>query len=329
MKNYMKKCIVLSVISLMYACSTTSTSNTIAKEESPSQSSGLIESQKSSEAPSDSSPSLYILPKQSFQVDKIAEALDKLFAENDGNDNVVLYVHGRAGGKKKEPIKSLKSVMPSLRDDYTAKVIMFYWPGADEGGVKGFPEKRAREAAPALAETLLALNQYKRANSERLKNVKLTLILHSMGNIVFEEFLNAYKPGSLEKQLFDTVVLSSSASKSKDHASWLRKMDFSPHLYVTVNDDDKILISAGILRGKRLGKEIVDKVLASQATYVDVTNAHVNHAYFISSGQEDNICLEEFYEKIMNGEKFGFENTTDCRWTNTGKGNAVRYELKK
>lgn len=84
--------------------------------------------------------------------------MEKWFAENNGNDYVIFYVHDRAGGKKKEPVKSLKSVMPSLRDDYTAKVIMFYWSGADEGGTRGFPEKRASDAAPALAETLLALN---------------------------------------------------------------------------------------------------------------------------------------------------------------------------
>ena len=147
MKSVIEKCVLLPFALGLFSCAAQSTT--------PAQgvsSKGAV-----------STPALYILPRQSFSTRDIAKALDKLFAENDSGDNLILYVHGRSGGKLSEPAKSLKRVMPSLKDEYTAKVVMFYWPGSDEGGKLGFPENRARAATPDLKTTLMQFQEYKNA----------------------------------------------------------------------------------------------------------------------------------------------------------------------
>ena len=275
-----------------------------------------------------SNPSLYILPNQALQVEQIGTAIDDLLAQNGDSDNVILYVHGRSGGEESEPGKSLTKVMPSLTKNYNAKVIMFYWPGSGDGGAKGFPKNRSQEASPALAQTLMALQQYKQANRDKLKDIKFTLILHSMGNIVFEHYMRSYVQETLEKNLFDTVILNSSATATKDHDFWLKKVDFTPHLYVTVNDDDKVLILAGIHEhAVRLGKSLRSEPLASNAIYVDVTRTGVNHQYFIYSHQNNNPYLRQFYGSVMNGNNFNFEGFNGIKTVEHRDGAPI-YEFK-
>jgi hypothetical protein len=286
-------------------------------------SSAVTHKEALSNSPVPSDPSLYLLPNQNIQVGQIGALLDSV----NGDDNIILYVHGRAGGKKPEPGKSLKHVLPSLAEDYKAKAIMFYWPGADDGGATGFPDNRAQQAAPALAQTLKALQQYKQANAARLQNVKFTLLLHSLGNIVFEQFMNSYPASSLNRNLFDTVILNSSASAAKGHDVWLRKVDFTPNLYVTVNDDDSVLRLAGFFRGVRLGKSLKRYNLAPNAIYVNFTNTGVNHRYFLPSGQEDNSYISQFYETVMDGKKFNFEGFEGIKSVKHQSG-ATIYQFK-
>ncbi len=257
----MKHIILICSLAILTACATQSQQKDSVSLAANAPVAGIKEISSSSLSLSE--PALYLLPDKALQVTQIGAVLDSL----KGNENIILYVHGRAGGKKQEPSKSLKDVMPSLTEDYKAKAIMFYWPGAGDGGVTGFPEERARQAAPALTETLKALQNYKQANATRLQNVKFILLLHSMGSIVFEQFINLYAPRSLDRNLFDTVILNSSSSATKGHDVWLKKVDFTRNLYVTVNNDDSVLRSAGLFRGVRLGKDLKHVNLAQNAVY--------------------------------------------------------------
>ena len=321
------------IVVVLAACAQTPSKVTAAP--SPVPSTPVPEAKKAQQGrPTLSEPALYILSGEAFKVEQLTAVLDSLLKQNDGSDNLIFYVHGRGAGRIKEPKKSLKEVMPSLTHDYTSKSIMFYWPGSDEGGKTGFPEHRAREAAPALGQALTILQQYKHDNAAHLHNTKFTLLLHSMGNIVFETFMRSYQAQSFDPGLFDTIVLNSSATATKGHDEWLRKVDFSPYRYVTVNDDDRILLGVSARRGARLGKKLQTTVagkaaLAPNVIYLDFTNTGVNHRYFISSGQAKNPFLWQFYETVMNGKAFDFTEFTGIKKTERRDGATIYYFKRK
>jgi hypothetical protein len=250
---------------------------------------------------------------QKFAVENINTALDSLLARSGDTKTIILYVHGRGAGKEEEPDKSLKDVVPCLEHENPARVLMFFWPGSAVGGTFGFPEDQARQAGPGLGQALTGLKKYKADNSAKLQGRKFVLLTHSMGSIVFEEYLRTYKAGDLPPDLFNTVVLSASASASSGHADWLKKTDFSSYAYVTVNDKDEVVGAVGIIElearlGKKLNTLFGNKIaLAPNALYVDFSETGVNHRYFIASGQEGNPYIKEFFKASLSGAPFNFD----------------------
>lgn len=244
---------------------------------------------------------IYTTDGSEFVIDEVGDALEHALSGG-GVDNVIVYVHGRACGGG-EPSKSLEGSMPEMEADYSARVLMFNWPGADEGCPLGFPETEARASGAAFAHTLHKLAYFKATHGPALAGIKLTLITHSMGNLVLEEAAET-DVVPLPSTLFDTVVVGSSATARDDHHLWLSKVGFSPNLYVTENNSDSVLTAAGAF-GTRLGKNVNGAMLAANAVYVDFTAASVNHAYYIHSGQ-DGAHMMAFYDAVMNGQPYDF-----------------------
>jgi Alpha/beta hydrolase of unknown function (DUF900) len=244
---------------------------------------------------------------QEFSVDDVNGALDALLARTSDSDSVILYVHGRAV-KLKEADKSLRSVMPCIENENNAKVLMFYWPGAGNGGTLGFPEEEARQAGKVLGEVVSGLQKYKEQNKAQFDNKRTVLLLHSMGNIVFEEFIDKHQSETLNSDLFDTVILSSSATKTKDHASWLSQAEISKNTYVMVNKHDPVLSLLGpkYIKG-RLGKKLKtifarNVKLAENAIYVNLDDAGIDgHRYFTNSGQKGNEDVAKFFDAVLAG----------------------------
>lgn len=251
----------------------------------------------------------------SFDVSNLGDALDTLLEDAASDETLLIYIHGRAAGEEKEPDKSLKYVVPCLQSENKVRVLMFFWPGSAEGGLIGFPENRAKQAAPELKQLLTGLNSYKQKKSSNFKSRKTVLLPHSLGNIVFEKAMESYVTGSLPKNLFDTIVLSASASTAKKHADWLRKVDFSDNIYVVVNNDDPVLGKAGLLKSEaRLGKKLVTfiggkVVLAKNAIYLDISGTKADtHRYFLNSNQEGNQYIKTFFDNVLIGIPVNFNN---------------------
>jgi hypothetical protein len=238
-----------------------------------------------------------------FVIDDVGPALEQVLGTG-GVDNVIFYVHGRSCGGGGEPAKSLAESMPALEADYTARALMFTWPGSSNGCPLGFPETEARASGLALAHVLHELAYYAYTHPDRLANVKLTLITHSMGNLVLEAAAEQDST-PLPPHLLDTVVLNSSATALAAHASWLAHVTFAPAVYVTENAGDNVLAAAAVGRGTRLGQKLDGEPLAATASYVDFTASNVNHAYYIHSGMHG-AHMQAFYDTVMNGLAFDF-----------------------
>ncbi len=254
--------------------------------------------------PMTSDARIYTAEGNEFVIDEMGSALGEVIAGG-GVDNVTLYIHGRGCGGGGEPTKSLNGAMQDLESDYSSKALMFNWPGSDVGCPLGFPEEEARASGPAFAHALHKLAYYVDTHAAALAGVKLVLISHSMGSLVLEESV-ADDPMPFPAALFDTLVVGSSASARADHAAWLSKVDYSPQVYVTLNDGDNVLSAAGgAPGGTRLGKNVNGTMLAANALYVDFTAASVNHAYYIHSGQNGQ-HMTDFYNDVMNGIPYDF-----------------------
>ncbi|VAW69278.1 hypothetical protein MNBD_GAMMA09-3716 [hydrothermal vent metagenome] len=240
-----------------------------------------------------------ILPIGSFT--NLLEKSIQTIRSNDKYDNFILFIHGRG----KHPEKAFKkALLSNLESNYSAKVIMFNWPSWN--GPFSFPEDNARASANDFIKVLRQLEAFQQNNRQLSENIKFTLLTHSMGSLVLEEAVLKMKDKQA-KPVFDTLVISSSASAGKKHADWVKQITLSENIYITVNNDDPVLGPAGAkLNGRRLGKGLsnsnnIEFELADNANYIDVTNTGVNHRYYIYPGMKNSTAIKFFFNNTLNG----------------------------
>ncbi len=232
---------------------------------------------------------------------EVYKVIDKTIKEINTSqqyDNLILFVHGRG----KHPEKAFnKHLLVDLEKDYSAKVIMFHWPSWE--GRFAFPTQKARNSAQDFIKVLLAFDQYKQEN--KTNGIKFTLLTNSMGSIVLEQSMQDYD-GRLGL-LFDTLVISAPASSAKSHKKWVEKINFSESVYITINKEDKLLGKLGIkLIGKRLGKGLTslfgnDFKKADNVQYIDLTDSHLAHRYYLHRDLINKPEALRFYNKVLNG----------------------------
>ncbi len=215
-------------------------------------------------------------------------------------DNLILFVHGRG----KHPEKAFnKHLLVDLEKDYSAKVIMFHWPSWQ--GRFAFPTQKARNAAQDFLRVLQAFDQYKQENKNKINGIKFTLLTNSMGSIVLEQAMLDYD-GTLNI-IFDTLLINASSSFAKNHSSWVDKINFSDQVYITINQEDKLLGKLGMrFFGKRLGKGTTSMLgrrfkLSLKADYIDVTKYRLKHRYYLHRDLIGKPELIEFYDDVLNG----------------------------
>ncbi len=264
---------------------------------------------------------LYALPETSYPVTKIGEAIDALLAAKPALENVIVFVHGRSCGGGGEPTKSMSSVVPELETDYAAGVLMFFWPGSDDGCPLGFPEDRARASGPALRAMIARTAAWASSHPTQAAKVKLELLTHSLGNIVLEAALA--QPTGAPPGLFSSAVLNSSAAALAGHATWLSNLDFASRAYVTVNGGDNILLAATAGRGARLGRDLGSEALSGRAAYVDFTASDVNHQYYVVSGQKG-ASMKGFYQDALRGRVYDLAGSSAIT-KRTPRGSATIY----
>lgn len=230
---------------------------------------------------------------------KVLEAtIGKITSSN--ADNFILFIHGRG----KHPQKAFeKKLLVDLEKNYSAKVIMFHWPSWQ--GKFSFPVVNARNAANDFNTVIKQISIFKSQNRDKLKDIKFTLLSNSMGSFVLEQSMLIRE--SDYKNLFDTVVINAAASSAKKHAKWVNKIQMSENIYITFNTNDKLLDKIGIkLLHKRLGKGLSsmfghDFTLSERAKYIDMSQFHLNHRYYLHRDFHNQTNIQAFYDAVLNG----------------------------
>jgi hypothetical protein len=239
--------------------------------------------------------------------------LEKIQADSP-DKNIILYVHGR-GRDTKDEWEALKNI----EKKFDSRVIMFHWPSWKNMVTR--PVENAKKAALDLDETILQIRDYKNQHPEEFQHKKISLLAHSMGNIIIREYVEKYYNQDLSDSngnpLFASFVSTGADVGFTDHRAWLEKLDFAEKKFVTMNNRDLVLLLSYLLDLKvkqplfyKLGlgvdrfpikKEVLAKYLDPDTTYIDLSRSlNTDHRYFESTMP----LMLKIFKPIINGEDF-------------------------
>jgi esterase/lipase superfamily enzyme len=202
-----------------------------------------------------------------------------------------------------------------LQERYGVEVVLFSWP-SNTGGFPLFEYRQARRVAQASFGALDALfEKYGRylnawmtramqqGDERSLLACRSTtnLMAHSLGSYLLEHYVlsQAYQA---ETRLFSNVVLSQADVNSVDHVKWVDKVAVGQRLYVTINENDKILGWSEALNPPRLGKTLAN-LDSRRALYVDFTAARGVRTKHQLWGEVRNATVSGFFGSVFKGQR--------------------------
>lgn len=160
----------------------------------------------------------------------------------------------------------------------------------------------APEVAVPYARFLEEFQEYKTAHSQKFQTV--TLLFHSMGNLLLMYDLQKGLYQNISPGLADNVVLNAACVSQHKHKEWLSKLTFAKNVYVTVNNHDRNLRGATIVfAAYQLGLKVKPKY-CEKVNYVDFSAVLDNeHNYFlIPSLLKKKPYLKQFYTDVFVGK---------------------------
>lgn len=266
---------------------------------------------------------LYTSDAEKFKFNGIDKALDKVFA---ADLPVVLFIHGRGN----EPQKSLTggtfvegNAVKKLEDQYKIKVLLFNWNSKAAGMYdRSAPLSHMTEAADSLKKVLTEFKNYFKMSENQ--NKKITLLVHSMGSIVLQTYVqkNAWALESKQNRkdpLFSQILLTSPDAANIQHAEWLSKISQAENVFISINKNDDVLEKSTDGRKaaeKALGLDPVQPYSA-KTTYLDLTglgdapNKPIGaHEIFNKEKMKNQVYLCQIFDQLLTGRKPDLKTTT-------------------
>ncbi len=222
----------------------------------------------------------------------------------ENNRNCLFYVHGF-----NKPFNETLEQAWKLQERYNLEVVLFSWPS----NTGGFPiqeyknvKRVARTSTGAMDSSFEKLAQYVQMpfNRDALLscNVTLNLMTYSMGNFLFQ----SYVEGSLydnETRMFSNVIICQADCDNEGHENWVDKIQAGKRVYITINENDKILgWSDANFQKDRLGRT-ARNLTSKNAVYFDFTESPgIGNTHQIW-GEETNDVVKDFFVHALNGKK--------------------------
>ena len=244
-------------------------------------------------------------------------ALRKSLAEK--NRNCLFFVHGFNQSFDKNLEKSF--LVQKMHD---VAVVAFSWPSNPGGFVLDeywHAKQTARASVGALDSALEKFGRYITTpfDEDSLAGcrVRISLITFSLGNFLLQNYVAGalYDTGA---RLFENVVLCQADVDSGGHGEWVDRINLGKRLYVTINEDDKILGWAERASGRdRLGRT-ARNLTSKRAVYFDFTdgqNIGDKHGLFY---EETNPSVVGFFRTVLNGGRgeavsgFEYDERRNC-----------------
>ncbi len=212
----------------------------------------------------------------------------------------VFYVHGF-----NQSFKDSLEQSYALQQRYGVGVVTFSWP-AKPGGFITDEYREARAIASnsivALDRTFEKLAENMRAQPDEYCNISLNLLVHSLGNLIFQRFVEA-PIFTGETRIFDNIVLNAADVDVFGHEHWTNALKYARNVYATINERDSILALSDVINPDRLGNTA--KHLRSNAVgYLDLSDGDgvkKKHQHFESTA-EHNTVVNRFFEMVLSGQ---------------------------
>jgi len=233
----------------------------------------------------------------------------------------VYYVHGF----NKRFSESLQQTH-EVHKRYGVGVMVFSWPSNPGGFISGEYLKAQAIAANsivALDRTFEKLGTYLGEEPDEACGISFNLLLHSLGNFMFEQFIrNPIFSG--ETRMFDNIVLNAADVDLGSHQQWTDHLTYARRVYAVINERDSILGASSLVNPDRLGNTARD-LGSPRLDYFDLSdgrNVEKKHRHFESTAGENQV-VERFFKQVLHGRQgLPLDGTT----FNDGK-NA--YELRQ
>nr|WP_315186613.1 alpha/beta hydrolase [uncultured Albidiferax sp.] len=220
--------------------------------------------------------------------------------------NCVLYTHGY-----NKPFWETLEQAWLIQERYGVEVVLFSWP-SNTGGFPPIEYRAARRIAQASFGALDSLLEkfslftkdwaIKQSEKSLLAcNTTINFMAHSLGNYLFEHYVlsQAYQE---ETRLFTNIILSQADVNSNDHTKWVEKLVTGQRIYITINENDKILSLSENVSPPRLGKTLANLV-STKAQYFDFTQGKGVGKKHQLWGEVKNPTVKAFYDSVLNGRR--------------------------
>ena len=249
-----------------------------------------------------------------FKIRESEKLFDIIFA-SPSNQNIVFYIHGR-GQDFEANFDSAR--IPAVEKYSNTRFVIIRWLSWGDSSTR--PYQQAINSASGVSKFLFAFNDYKSRKPDKVGNRKITLLAHSMGNIPLKIFLEeSYEKKGLQKDLFNSVVLSSADVPRITHRKWVEKIDFADDVYIIQHRGDMVLYLSEFFfrddteaRGPKLGVGfeigVKSENLASNAYYLDLT--HLGNSIHRHFNIPSNPEATRLFKLLLNGQGFDFPDPT-------------------
>lgn len=224
----------------------------------------------------------------------------------------VFYIHGFYKSFEESLLQA-----HNISETYKVGVVAFSWPSNAGGGLSylkkdyGKAKAIASSSVVALDRTLERFCSIKVQEPDCVRGLSINLLIHSLGNFMFEKFIRA-PIFSTETRVFDNIVLNAADVDLEGHEQWTNKLKYARRVYATINEEDTILGWSQHINSERLGN--TSKCLVSERlVYFDLSDGKSVGGYHEHFGETatNNTIVKNFFSKVLRGkEGLPLANTT-------------------
>lgn len=250
--------------------------------------------------------------KDPHPVSEMSEILEKFTQENP-EKNILFYVHGRNHYLDKEWNK-----LSVIENTYNVKVVMLHWDAWSS--LLSRAVANAEITAEPLSAAFKEIRDFKESHHEFFTEHRISLLCHSMGNLVLKNFTEKYLDNdhyNLEAPLFENYLGVSADVPLVDHRIWLSHFNLAHNKIIVMNNRDIVLLLSYALDLKakdpfeyKLGlgfdnfpgkKNQIKEKLVPDVTYIDLSGVlQSQHGYFLPKTP----VMAAIFSRLTNGEKF-------------------------
>jgi hypothetical protein len=231
--------------------------------------------------------SVYLKPQAS-----LAPALDDLPLHRD----FLVYVDGH--GKTFDQILE-RGFEVSRR--FNINLVIFDWP-TDYLALRK-TAYNADEIAPTFVSAMADLDHLIRRS---FSQSAISVMFHSMGNHILKNIVDQRLQDYLPHNMFSNIIMNAAAVKQFRHNRWVGKLHIQDRIYITINDEDRPLHGAMVLRmARQLGTGYKGNP-AGNAIYVNFSEiATIEHNLFLGRSEAEikNAQIYRFYQEALQGNQ--------------------------